>query len=209
MNKYRKYTQINCSDCAAIIEVRSDHIKNHRGLCKSCSRKKIWQTIEYRQKSVIAHTGHKHTEEVKQKMSESHKNIMPKNIKELHKKHTLEKGEASFNFYYNYQRETNARKRGIEFSLTKEQVKEIVTQNCYYCGSEPSMSVKPHKSVNGAFIHNGIDRVESSIGYVAGNCVPCCKKCNYAKHVMSTNEFVEWITKIYENFARSKTELSK
>jgi hypothetical protein len=29
------------------------------------------------------------------------------------------------------------------------------------------------------------------------NCVPCCKKCNYAKNKMSVTEFRDWIIKIH------------
>lgn len=47
---------------------------------------------------------------------------------------------------------------------------------------------------------NGIDRLDSSIGYVKTNVVSCCTKCNYAKHEMTIDEFKEWIKKIYINF---------
>lgn len=46
--------------------------------------------------------------------------------------------------------------------------------------------------------HNGIDRVDSSKGYTLDNCVPCCSKCNYAKHEMSVEEFKEYITNVYQ-----------
>lgn len=32
----------------------------------------------------------------------------------------------------------------------------------------------------------------------AGNIVPCCSKCNYAKRDMSYNEFIEWARKLNE-----------
>lgn len=28
---------------------------------------------------------------------------------------------------------------------------------------------------------SGLDRINSSLGYISGNCVPCCKSCNLCK----------------------------
>ena len=46
---------------------------------------------------------------------------------------------------------------------------------------------------------NGIDRINSGIGYTKENCVACCKNCNYAKNSMSEQEFIEWIKRVYKN----------
>ena len=45
---------------------------------------------------------------------------------------------------------------------------------------------------------NGIDRVDSSKGYVEDNVVSCCKYCNTAKNTMSRDEFFKWIKRVYE-----------
>jgi len=49
---------------------------------------------------------------------------------------------------------------------------------------------------------NGIDRINSNIGYIEGNVVPCCKHCNRAKNTMSDSEFREWIKKIYAHYIK-------
>jgi len=44
---------------------------------------------------------------------------------------------------------------------------------------------------------NGVDRINSNIGYEINNVVSCCSKCNYAKHMMNKKEFLNWVEKIY------------
>ena len=49
----------------------------------------------------------------------------------------------------------------------------------------------------------GIDRIDSSNGYILSNIVPCCEKCNIAKGEMSIDEFREHITKISNTFIKN------
>ncbi len=49
------------------------------------------------------------------------------------------------------------------------------------------------------FIYNGIDRIDSSKGYIQGNVVTCCRTCNVAKMDMDYKEFINHITKIYNH----------
>lgn len=37
------------------------------------------------------------------------------------------------------------------------------------------------------------------LGYSISNCVACCKVCNYAKHIMNYQEFINWIDLVYTN----------
>ena len=52
---------------------------------------------------------------------------------------------------------------------------------------------------------NGIDRIDSNIGYIKENCVSCCWTCNKMKNNFSQKEFLEKINKIYCNFKSSTT----
>lgn len=45
---------------------------------------------------------------------------------------------------------------------------------------------------------NGIDRLDSNIGYNIENCVTCCKQCNIMKNVWSEKDFLNKIKEIYE-----------
>lgn len=109
------------------------------------------------------------------------------------------KGQASFtNLFHRYKQ--NAKERSIEFSLTKEQFKELTRQNCYYCNKIPNQ-VNAKTRFNGNYTYNGVDRADNSKGYVIENCVTCCGVCNRAKDVMSTDEFLSWLTDVYNNMS--------
>lgn len=87
---------------------------------------------------------------------------------------------------------------------------ELSKKPCYYCGKEWSREVHDRAYKKGSHIKdtllsdkilhiNGLDRVDPSKGYVEGNVVPCCTTCNTAKHIMSLNEFLQWVSNIYNN----------
>jgi len=44
--------------------------------------------------------------------------------------------------------------------------------------------------------YSGLDRVDSSRGYVHGNVVPCCGECNYAKQDLSVDDFLASVARI-------------
>lgn len=97
--------------------------------------------------------------------------------------------------------------RDLLFAITKEQHRAIVIQPCTYCGKQPQpynfyvkvdgslrRTTKPARqsSVDLAWIKaNGVDRIDSSIGYVISNCAPCCRTCNLAKAEMTAAEYIE------------------
>lgn len=100
---------------------------------------------------------------------------------------------------------TNANVKGLEFSLTDQQVLELISKDCEYCEAKPANKVKTRKRKgrihrperDQEFVYNGIDRVDSSIGYKVSNCVPCCVICNISKNDMSLTEWKNWIQRVY------------
>ena len=98
--------------------------------------------------------------------------------------------------YSHYQ--NSAKQRGLPFQISLDEFNDLSQQNCSYCGSKPSTIVKG-TSENGKYIYNGLDRIDSAFGYIIDNLVPCCKICNYMKRIMSYNEFVNHIERIYNN----------
>ena len=105
--------------------------------------------------------------------------------------------------FEHFKRGCKSRKISCEISL--DDFKEFLIQDCYYCGESPSNVYKYETRDNEGrklFIPNkyqGIDRVDSKIGYVKENCVPCCISCNHAKMHREQRNFIQWVDKIYNN----------
>ena len=94
----------------------------------------------------------------------------------------------------------DAKKRGYGFNLSKDDFKELTSQNCIYCGQEPSHIIKTNTTDNhGDYVYNGIYRVDNNKGYEIDNCVTCCRLCNWMKRDLTTSEFKNHIQKIINN----------
>ena len=116
------------------------------------------------------------------------------------KRRSLPKGLAAFNGLVATMK-VGAKKRGHEWQLTKEQVRHLTKQPCHYCGVEPLQSIGDGFR-NGAYIYNGIDRVDNTKGYVIDNVVACCFDCNRSKGTQTVSEYKKWIDRVY-NFEHS------
>lgn len=87
---------------------------------------------------------------------------------------------ARTNIHEKYNRYIKAcGERCLEFRITFDEFVNIVNNKCYYCDY-----------VNSDFV-NGIDRKNSSIGYILDNCTACCKMCNYMKGSLSVDVFIK------------------
>lgn len=86
----------------------------------------------------------------------------------------------------------HAKDRGFEWKLSRNEVEAVIFENCKYCGTPPSNRKKTKNSLGDGMLYSGIDRVNSSIGYVIENVVPACKICNFAKSNMTIEEFRDW-----------------
>ena len=92
----------------------------------------------------------------------------------------LKPGEANRNWVFKrYQLDAIAKNK--EFLLTREQFTALTSQPCFYCDSEPQAKALNAFS-HGAYIYNGIDRADNSLGYTIDNCVPACRVCNSLKN---------------------------
>lgn len=90
--------------------------------------------------------------------------------------------------------------RNLEFSISLEEFSILTSGNCHYCGIPPSNTTIRNcggkLKGNGEYTYNGIDRVNSNIGYEITNLVSCCKTCNYAKNNLSYEDFMTWINRL-------------
>jgi len=81
-----------------------------------------------------------------------------------------------------------AKRRNLDFKLTKEEFYKLIFNNCFYCNSIPNNIHKFHRGKH-TLKYNGIDRKHNNIGYIIENCVTCCTICNTAKSNLS---FYDW-----------------
>lgn len=90
----------------------------------------------------------------------------------------------------------NAILRNIDYLLTLDDVVELCSGKCHYCGKEHCL---------------GIDRVDNSKPYTRDNCVPCCGCCNKMKMDLELSFFLSQVEKIYKNInaIKSSTTISK
>lgn len=86
----------------------------------------------------------------------------------------------------------------IDWLLTDEEARYIMTSDCFYCGIPPLKQACGRRKVNGDFLHNGIDRIDSNNHYIWGNVVPCCTRCNLSKLNFTPEEHFEWIKMVYK-----------
>lgn len=109
-------------------------------------------------------------------------------------------GEAAFRKMY-YRMYKQAMQRGYKWNLTENQVREITSSPCHYCGKSPQqVSGEYTNAFNGVYLYNGIDRVDNTKGYTGNNVVPCCKTCNHAKSSLPIDDFREWILSVYNHW---------
>jgi len=104
--------------------------------------------------------------------------------------------------YKQYQR--SAIRRNLKFALTLEQFINLTSSNCVYCDAIPSAQ---RFTNGGLYTYNGIDRIDSDVGYVLDNCVTACKICNFAKGSMSQEFFLNHIRKIIHNLDDSTNKV--
>ena len=102
-----------------------------------------------------------------------------------------------------------ANKRKMEISLTYEQFENLVKQDCFYCGVNPSFRTisRGAKKIPATCLCNGIDRKDNSTGYTPENCIPCCSICNRAKRSLSYEDFLVWLDRIAQFQKRTEIEI--
>lgn len=74
--------------------------------------------------------------------------------------------------------------RGLMVTISKSDYIMLVKYPCFYCG-DPNMTL-------------GLDRLDSGLGYIAGNVVSCCSVCNRMKNAFSVEDFLNRIVRVYD-----------
>lgn len=87
--------------------------------------------------------------------------------------------------------------------ISIESFSKRVEEPCYYCGMRNS-SFKKDRATDYILYYNGLDRIDSSIGYRKENTVVACKMCNIAKAEMTVDEFRKYLIRLHEYQASLK-----
>lgn len=114
--------------------------------------------------------------------------------------------EAMLKVQYSHLKRRHTKKNMVGVVIDYDKFKKLSKSKCKYCGTECSKVIedrlnesKSQKRLSEEILKiNGIDRLDSNIGYTNENSVTCCKTCNFAKNTLSESEFYLWIKKIYE-----------
>lgn len=177
--------KLKCEECLAknrMSDTLSYKAKKDAGLCLNCGIE-LDETVGFRKEVQRCETCYN-----KLRDTESKRQRAPRNYKQEYMK--------NINPYYGMYH-TSAKKRNLEFALDVDEFKEIVYKPCYYCKHQK------HDEVN------GIDRINSNIGYVMNNIVPCCNVCNYAKGSQTIKEFIQHCKKVASNFEDEPDDISE
>jgi hypothetical protein len=86
--------------------------------------------------------------------------------------------------YHEYMK--RATKKGLDFDLSEDKFREILSNPCYLCNKECNST---H--------FNGIDRIDNNKGYIEDNIKSCCGGCNYMKRDYSLEDIFDKFLKIY------------
>lgn len=91
--------------------------------------------------------------------------------------------------------------------ITFEEYLELIKLPCVYCGDTNSSFVTDRRDRETMLRYNGIDRLDSGIGYRKENVVPACKRCNIAKGELTPEQFKAHLKRIHD-FQREKRKIS-
>lgn len=93
----------------------------------------------------------------------------------------------------------DCRRRNFFWGLTLEQFASITRADCVYCGSPPARKSR-------AYLFNGIDRMNTKMGYSSDNVVPSCYKCNMIKGSILSFDEMRVVGKALAEFWRENGE---
>lgn len=97
-----------------------------------------------------------------------------------------------------------AKRDSLTFNLSYDEFKSLTREPCHYCGASPAFvfarAVLPIPM-------NGIDRMDSAVGYETQNCVSCCRTCNWMKRDTVYDAFLLKVKAIYDHRLR-RTSMS-
>lgn len=185
-----------CSNCCRAPQPIEEFINAKDRECSTCNKcrekgKKHDTKPERREYHNELQKEKGYAEKWRAKQLEERPEEFRKHRNETHKRWREENAEHSAKWYRtNVNPRLDALKRaaetrGIEWLLTDEEAKVMMSSPCVYC-----------KHIDLDVRVNGIDRLDSAKSYTTENCMSCCKNCNYMKGTYDPRTFIERAKKI-------------
>jgi len=108
--------------------------------------------------------------------------------------------KALFISLYKQLKTRHKKKGGAKDSIISfERFKEISLLPCAYCGVKHSRVIEDTSKLSDTKVNIvGIDRIDSSKGYIESNVVPCCFYCNRLKMEYEAHDFIVWLKRVTE-----------
>lgn len=174
-----------CKECK--IKKKEYYQKNKDEILEKCSDYRRTHKEEKAARDKKYAQAHKEQRRQYQKeYRESHKKINAEYQKQyrIKNKDRLDEYKKSpHNRYKTYK--NNAKNKNRIFDFTEDEFVKMSKLPCVYCGEySDTYNEEPF---------NGIDRIDSNLGYSADNCVPCCAICNRMKMDMDVDA---WFNKM-------------
>lgn len=104
---------------------------------------------------------------------------------------------SRYMFYVN-----RAKNHNWDFEFSEDEFEKLTSQPCFYCGGYS-------KSTRYIGEYCGIDRLNSDLGYIKDNCVPCCHECNVMKMDLDVFGFLNKVEEIYVKMNESRKVLEE
>ena len=153
--------------------------------CKDCKREQEINRKDKRQQWI-----ENNRDKIRERQRSPENKAKRKQYRETHKEEERERRrnyDITVRGRYGIYKQ-NAKQRNIQFDLTVEEFDEITQQPCTYCGGF-------NGECNG-IKYSGVDRIDSSQGYIKLNAIPCCEMCNKMKLDYDLHDFLEHVKKI-------------
>ena len=185
-----------CSNCCRVPQPIKEFVNEKGRECSTCAKcrikgKKHDAKPERREYHNELQKEKEYSKEWRKKQLEERPDEFHKHNNEVYKEWKINNPDYIANWSRTH---VNARlnalkyaseRRGIEWRLTDEEAKLMLTIPCVYC-KHMDLEVRV----------NGIDRLDSNVCYTTENCRPCCKDCNYMKGTYDPRTFIERAKKI-------------
>jgi hypothetical protein len=97
-------------------------------------------------------------------------------------------------------KKAQAKHRGLQYNLDHAAVNILLKGPCFYCAYDPRDGTIT-SSRGRAVCRNGLDRIDSALGYEPNNVVVCCMWCNASKNNHTVAQFRDHVTRIHQTMS--------